>query len=356
MLVPLLVKLLKVERGLFMNYRAIYWVLCAVVFQGFSSITAHTQKKAMRFFNGAIEEPIVFHARENISSSKKIARKGILIKRPKAKATVLICHGFMCDKYDINLLHVIFKEYNSVAFDFRAHGEECEGQYCTLGRDESYDVIAIAQYIKNHPDLKHLPLIVYGFSMGAVASIIAQAHNDLFDGMILDCPYDSTDKLLDRSFDKLKISIFGYEVGFPGTFLLRLYAYNSYVQSLLKAFLRSFSKFDSGRVNLCVEPTYPEEAIKYVKIPCFFIGCVNDDKAPEEAVLSVYKGAKGFKRCWIDRDGRRHFDTLFRQTYKYIYKVNRFIKKVIDGSYKERVQEKICKNTPQSPSKTDTLS
>ena len=328
-----------------MKHRVLWWILNITFFGCFLPLTAHTQKKALRFFNDATEESILFHARENVSSSKKILRKGILIKRPRAKATVLICHGFMCDKYDINLLHIMFKEYNSVTFDFRAHGEESEGQCCTLGRDESYDVTAIAQYIKSRPDLKHLPLIVYGFSMGAVAAIIAQAQNDLFDGMVLDCPYDSTDKLLDRGFDNLKIRIFGYQVAFPGTSLLKLYAYNSYVQSLLKALLRSFSKFDTGQINLCIEPTYPEEAIKYVKAPCFFIGCANDEKAPENAVMSVYNGARGFKRCWIDRNGRRHFDTLFRETYTYIYKVNQFIKRVINKSYKKKVQEKICKDS-----------
>ncbi|MBA3751790.1 alpha/beta hydrolase [Candidatus Dependentiae bacterium] len=331
-----------------MNYRMVYFITMIYFMQSVMKINAYEQKKAFRFFNDATEESIVFYARESLTSPKKIARKAIIIKRPKAKATVLICHGFMCDKYDISLLHVMFKDYNSVAFDFRAHGEESEGQCCSLGRDESYDVTAIAEYIKKHPDLKNTPLLVYGFSMGAVAAIIAQAQKNLFDGMILDCPYDSTDKLLDRGFKNLKISIFGYQVGLPGTSLLRTYAYNSYVQSMLKALLRSFSKFDSGPINLCVAPAYPEEAIKYVKVPCFFIGCVNDDKAPEEAVLSVYKGAQGFKRCWIDPDGRRHFDTLFRQTYKYIYKVDRFIKKVINSSYKQLVQEKISKDRPQS--------
>ncbi|MBA2306702.1 hypothetical protein H0W26_01050, partial [Candidatus Dependentiae bacterium] len=69
-----------------------------------------------------------------------------------------------------------------------------------------------------------------------------------------------------------------------------------------------------------------------------------------------YRGAQGFKRCWIDKDGRRHFDTLFRQTYSYIYKVNRFIKRVIDGSYKSRVREKISKDGVESPTNTATIS
>ena len=81
-------------------------------------------------------------------------------------------------------------------------------------------------------------------------------------------------------------------------------------------------------------------------LPAFFIGCVNDDKAPEEAVLAVYRGAKGYKRCWIDPEGRRHYDTIFKQMHRYFDKVDRFIKKILDGSYLKRPKEKIQKDLP----------
>lgn len=292
-------------------------------------------------------ENVCFPVQENCNSDKKLTRRGILIKRPKAKGTVLICHGYMCDKWLVQFLHLMCKEYNSLTFDFRAHGEDTDGQCCTFGRDESYDVVGAVKFIKSHPELKDLPVIAYGFSMGAVACILAQARErDLFDAMILDCPFDSTDKLIDRSMNKLKITIFGYEIPFPCRSLLKAYAYNPYVQSMLKNIMRALTNVDTININTCITPVYPEEAIKYVTVPCFFIGCVNDDKAPEEAVLSVYRGAKGFKRCWIDREGERHYDTVFKQMHKYFYKFDHFIKKVLDGSYKKKKQGKIKKDRP----------
>ncbi len=308
---------------------------------------AATHRKGHKLLNDAIEEEVTFFARESISSDAQIPRKGVLIKRPGAKATVLICHGFLCDKYDVSFLHMLFTEYNSMAFDFRAHGEDKEGQVCSFGRYESYDVIAAAEFIKSHPDLKDKPLFIYGFSMGAAAAILAQARQpDLCDAMILDCPFDSSDKLLDRGIKQLKMNVFGYKVQMPGSSFLRSYAYSPYVQSILKTILKTFTNFGSSDIDIKVEPVYPEEAIKYVDVPCYFIACVNDDKAPVEAVLSVYEGAKGFKRCWIDPDGRKHFDTIFRQMHRYFYKVDRFIKVILDGSYINKPRAKVKKDRP----------
>ncbi len=316
-----------------------------VYITGTKPVSKHT--KAMKFFNGATEERVTFYSRENVSSDKKIARKGILLKRPRAKATVLICHGFSADKYDVSFLHMLFNEYNSMTFDFRAHGEETEGQVCTLGRDEAYDVIAAAEFLRNHPECKDKPLIIYGFSMGASAAIIAQASKgSICDAMVLDCPFDSSDKLLERGLEQMKINVFGYRVNIPGASVFKKYAYSPYVQSVLTQLLKTFTRFDTGKIMINFQPIYPEEAIKYVDVPCFFIGCVNDKKAPEEAVLSVYQGAKGYKRCWIDPDGRRHFDTIFRQMNKYFYRVDKFIKSILDGSYKDKPQEKVKKDLP----------
>ena len=308
-----------------------------------SNSILHHQHKTLKYHFNAHEEKVSFHAREGIYSDKKIMRKGILLRRPGAKATVLICHGFMCDKFDISFLHLMFKEYNSMTFDFRAHGEDTDGQYCTLGRDEAHDVVGAAEFIKNHPDLKDKPLIVYGFSMGAVASILAQAQErKLFDAMILDCPFESTDKLLERGLDQLKINLFGYEMSLPGSSFLKNYAYSPFVQSLLKAILRTFTKMDSTQINTCISPVYAEEAVKFIEasVPCYVIGCVNDDKAPEEAVLSIYNGLTGFKRIWLT-DGRRHYDTIFYRMHEYFYRVKQFIKKYLDGSLPRRKQQKI---------------
>lgn len=135
-----------------------------------------------------IVEPVTIYSEEKKGSDHKIARKGVLVRFPQAKATILLAHGFMCDKYDVGFLRNLFPygQYNFLSFDFRAHGEDKVGQTCTLGKNEALDVIAAARFLRAHPDLKGKPLFVYAFSMGAVASIEAQSQdNSLFDATAL---------------------------------------------------------------------------------------------------------------------------------------------------------------------------
>lgn len=312
--------------------------LCKGLF-GESSVEENQGKH--KYLYGKQEIPVVFYVKENDKSNRYIARKGHLLKKPDARATVLICHGFMCDKYDVRFLRFLFDNYNTFIFDMRAHGEVIEGQCCTFGRDEAYDVMGAAQFIKSQPDLKDKPLIVYGFSMGAASSILAQSMEPtLFTAAIWDCPFESSENLIARGLDRLRLNIWGYEFELPGKSLLQKYAYNDYVQSILKVVLKTVAKMDATQVVTCIVPIHPQEAIKKVTIPCLIIGCKNDDKAPQEAVQAVYNNAQGFKRLWIT-NGRRHFDSFFYNPEKYSYKINRFIEKLLDKQLPEKAQEKI---------------
>lgn len=289
----------------------------------------------------AIVEGVTFYAQYAKDSDKMIERRGILFRKPGARATVMICHGFMCDKTDVRFLHVLFQEYNVMIFDFRAHGESCVGQCCTFGQDEIHDIAAAARYIKTDPELSKIPLIVYAFSMGAVSSINAQAqYGNLFDCAIWDCPFESTDALLDRSIENLKVNVFGYTFALPGRNLLRKYAYNEYVQSFLKYLLKAVAKMDSTEVNTRMVPVDTMQSMRKISIPCYLIVCQNDDKAPPHAVKKVYDQARGYKRLWIT-NGRRHFDSFFYNPEKYMYKVRRFIEKYLDGDFAHKVQAKI---------------
>ena len=291
---------------------------------------AQQKKESIRWKN-TTEERVEFAVQHSKNSKQRIIRKGILIKKPDARAIVLICHGFMCDKDDVRFLRTMFKDYTTLSFDFRAHGECTHGQYCTLGSREIYDVIGAVEYIKSQPDLQKLPIIAYGFSMGAVASIRAQAEaGNLFDAAIWDCPFDSTDKIIERSIERLKINIGGYEFNLPGRSLLKKYAYNSYVQELLKAALKTVAKMDSSAINTNIEPVDTIEAAKNIKIPALFISCKNDTKAPVEAVVGVYGSATGYKRLWLTC-GRHHFDSYFYNPEKYTYRVKLFIERFLDG-------------------------
>ena len=336
--------------------RIMGWITVFLGFQVYNSYahvilpeilgTVHSQElreKQKKYFGSAVEENITFQARQNSQTDKTIVRHAIILTKPEARATVLICHGFMCTKKDILCLRSIFSDYNTMIFDFRAHGENSENQCCTFGRDEAYDVMGAVQYIKSRPDLKNKPLIAYGFSMGAASSIIAQSlDNSLFDAAIWDCPFDSTQKIIGRAIENLKINLFGYDFAMPGRTFLNKYAYHPYIQSLLKAALKTVAKMDATQVNTCIAPVSPAEAIKHVAIPCLFIGCRDDEKSPIEAVRAVYDGAAGYKRLLITPG--RHFGSYFNSPERYAHKLRTFIEKVLDERIAQSVQQKIIED------------
>lgn len=295
----------------------------------------------------ATVQPVTFYAQCAQNSDKMIARKGIIFRKPGARATVMICHGFMCDKTDIRFMRMLFHDYNVMLFDFRAHGECRAGQECTFGYDEVYDILAAGSLIKSDPELGKLPLIVYGFSMGAVSSIHAQAKNEkLFDCAIWDCPFESTDALLDRSIENLTFSCCGYVFGLPGRGLLKKYAYNYYIQQLVKYLLNSGADMDGVTINTNMVPLDTVKFIEKVSIPALFITCRNDQRAPPYAVRKVYDRAQGYKRLWIT-NGRRHFDSFFYNPEKYTYKVQTFIQRFLDGTLDMSVPEKIYQDEPE---------
>jgi len=291
--------------------------------------------------NGRIVEHVVLYPQETHESLKKISRHGVLSRSEGAKATILICHGFMCDKYDVGMLRKVFKpsQFNIMTFDFRGHGEERQGQYCTFGRDEALDVIAAAQFLRNHPQLHDKPLFCYGFSMGAVSAIEAQALTHLFDAMILDCPFDSSERVIKTGLSGLTCSLFGYEFSMPGKDLLQRYAFHPYVQSLVKAVLKTVAQMDTTGVNTNFCPLYPAESVKKITIPLLFIHCKNDQKVSVDQVKRVYNGAAGHKRLWLT-NGRRHYDSFFYNPEKYTEEVRKFYNQVLSGDiYQEPWQE-----------------
>lgn len=290
---------------------------------------------------GGVLESIKLYVPNNPDGNQFIARNGVLLKRPQARGVIIICHGYMCDKFDAGFLRMMFPDFHVLTFDFRAHGEDvADDHQCTFGKYEAYEVIAAAQFIKSHPDLQHLPRIAYGFSMGAVAAIQAQAlDGTLFHAMVLDCPYDHSHNIIKRGLERLKITVGDYTFDLPGKEYLERNAFSPYVQSFLKLAFKLMARMDATATNTQLMELSPRDLIKQVTVPCFFIHCAHDDKISVQSLQNVYMNAPGFKRLWIT-DGRRHFDSFFYTPERYRYKVNKFITMILDGSYTKKIPSK----------------
>lgn len=277
-------------------------------------------------------------------SNGRLTRYATVCKRAGAPAVLLIAHGFMSCRADVDVLRLLFPNYSVVTFDFRAHGEAAEGQVCTFGLHEIHELIAAVEYIKSDPDLKDLPLVAFGFSMGAVTAIRACEYykrhyeKDLFDGMFLDSPFESTEAILERCLEALKIQIFGYQFTLPGVGLLKEYAFNPMVQECIKYCLKIFTPYDASRIPTIMYRLDVCDAASSIDIPVYMVCCYKDDKAPVKAARALYDCFKGFKRVWYS-NGRCHCDALFYNVEKYVSKLHSFIESIIDGSIKRKERQ-----------------
>jgi pimeloyl-ACP methyl ester carboxylesterase len=287
------------------------------------------------------EERVAFYSKFSRFSNELIAREGVLVTRPKARATILVMHGYTSNKVDMGILRLLFSPYNILLFDFRAHGENTEGQLSTLGYDEVHDVLAAVDFLRSHSKTKDLPIVGYGFSMGAVTAIEAQARDgNLFDALILDCPFDSTDGLLERGLDKffgtVNIPLIGkFEI--PGRSFLKRYAMNPYVQPIILFLLRLFAGMDSTKIPTIPKRVQPIISAQKLALPTQFIHCFADEHVPVDGLLKVYQSVPQYKRLWLTK-GSRHFGSLFYNPELYQQMVANFIEKVLNKALnKERV-------------------
>lgn len=290
-----------------------------------------------RWRQHSTEEPVTFYSQYEDESNEHIARRGLLITRSDARATILVLHGYTSSKIDMGILRLLFSPYNLLLFDFRAHGEYSNGQSSTLGCDEVYDVLAAVDFLRSHASTKALPIIAYGFSMGAVTAIEAQSRDKLlFDAMVLDCPFDSTDALVKRGLDEflgtIHIPILNIDCAFPGrAFLERNYA-NRFVQRFLFFLLRIFAGMDSRKIPVIPKRVNAVMSAKKINVPVFLIGCYADQRVPVDAFVRVYREFSGYKRLWITR-GARHFGSLFNNPELYQQMVINFIEKVLGKTF-----------------------
>ncbi len=165
--------------------------------------------------------------------------------------------------------------------------------------------------------------------MGAVASIEAQARDpQLFSAMVLDCPFDSSENVVKKALEGMKISLFGYQFEMPGRALMERYAFHPYVQEFVKIILKSVAHMDARNIQTYIHRFSPAESIKKVEIPCFFIHCKHDNRVTVNAIKHIYEGARGPKMLWVT-NGRTHYDSIFYNPEKYTNRITKFYDQVM---------------------------
>ncbi len=280
-------------------------------------------------------QTIEFPVQKDRENTQTFIRKGILIIRPEALGTVVVCHGFTQSKHEAAFFRTFFPHFNILAFDFRAHGDLTDGQYSTIGNDEIYDVRGAVDFVKAHSDLQSKPIIGFGFSMGAVSLLQAQAEfSNLFDAMIMDSPFDSSSDCMATCIDKmLTVKLFGQRYRIPGRKVMMKCLYCERLQPVMRQVFRYAAGFKNLSAKTKFVPVLPIENAPKVTVPCLFITCENDQKVPVGCVRRLYNTVSApYKRLWITK-GLRHCASCIECPELYVYRVNKFVKNALDHSW-----------------------
>lgn len=135
---------------------------------------------------------------ENIkfSTSDGVTLSGWWVRcKGKPKGVAILCHGYMMNRCELAPLATLFSDrgIHCLLFDFRAHGRS-SGKKTGFGTKEHLDIQAAVEAADKQAGEK-LPILLYGSSMGAAASIFA-AHKAgvRVDALILDGAYASLDQ------------------------------------------------------------------------------------------------------------------------------------------------------------------
>ncbi len=96
-----------------------------------------------------------------------------------ARGVVILCHGMLHNRVEgLAWAGPIWQRgFALLLFDFRALGRS-GGDLCTAGYLETQDLKGAVEYLATRPDMKDVPIGVFGFSMGGATAILAAAEEE----------------------------------------------------------------------------------------------------------------------------------------------------------------------------------
>ncbi|UYZ65021.1 alpha/beta hydrolase [Hymenobacter weizhouensis] len=125
---------------------------------------------------------------------------------PHPRGTVALFHGYTSSKSKLLTEANYFRRlgYAVLLTDFAGNGGS-QGSACTVGHHEAADVATVVRWLQRRPG----PVIVYANSMGAVATLRAEAELGVRPAAnILECPYGSMLQTAQSRFRSMRVPPF----------------------------------------------------------------------------------------------------------------------------------------------------
>ena len=233
----------------------------------------------------------------NFKSTDGIKLNGWFIPNKKAKATIIVMHGYPADKANLlGTAQFLSKDFNVFLFDFRSFGKS-EGKFTTIGCLEKNDLLGAIKYLETEKKITKIGL--YGFSLGGAIALMANHKN--IKAIASDSSYAKLTNLIEKMYGIF--FIFKY----PLIFLTKFYGI-------------LFLGINIDKVN-------PVDNIKNIKAPILLIHAEKDSQIPVGEAFLLHDANKK-SELWIVKNAE-HGMTQAINPEKYEEKVIGFFKENI---------------------------
>jgi len=137
-----------------------------------------------------------------IITSDSLSLSGYYIHAENAKATMILIHGIAdCKEHFYNFCKKLQSiQCNSLIIDMRAHGQS-EGEYCTFGYKEKYDVSQIINYLEKHYNDSIIG--IYGSSFGGAVALQAMALDSRIKFGIIESTFHDFEAVVNEYFKNI---------------------------------------------------------------------------------------------------------------------------------------------------------
>lgn len=175
------------------------WIITGAVLIAYRSTHPYRRSPATSPASfGADYETVRFPSRDGVLLA------GWLIKpRPRlagedvAEGVIVLCHGMAGNRDEVlHWAEALWKRgFGLLMFDFRSLGES-EGERSTGGLHEAEDLRGAVDFVTSCPELRDLPLGVFGYSMGGAAAIMAAAEETRIRAVATHGTYATLDRAI----------------------------------------------------------------------------------------------------------------------------------------------------------------
>lgn len=204
------------------------------------------------------------------------------------RPVVVVTHGLGANKQNFLFVTEVFHNLNFhvVTFDFRGHGNS-SGHTCTLAVNEGEDVKAAHDFAREH--FPNRPVHAWSTSLGAAATLRAEAKYQIFDKLVVDASFSSVKNLAIET----KFCYFG-----P----LASTAWN-----ISRVWFFAY-------VGKDIEGFSPEADIAEISKPIFLIHGTNDAIIPHSESYRLRSAAKSIEETWFV-EGAGHSSSFHHRDY-----------------------------------------